>query len=362
MKNNLDILIFVEDPGAANMAMDLPDLLNSQGCRTQLLAMNHAVLYLRVRQVKFSTIAADMDAGVLLDSCNPRLLVIGTSENPDSIGLDLIDQARLRNIPSIALVDMACNAERRFRGRGFQALNHPPDQLIVPDTTTKDSFLRLGYPNENILNFGNPQYDRAWRCRRELEGAGRSKFEHRKRPRWVFVAEGFDLLNPGASLRSPEYTLLGRGDTDWRTGIVLEEILDQVANLHISPEIVVRLHPKSIKEDFSQWADEVSFDDSINPLLCVWEADVVLGMTSMLLLEAAILGRPVLSILPRESEKAWLGPLLAGHVACVCDRNSIARALSQLSLGAAFGFAPESWAKPNAAKNISDYMLSVISR
>jgi len=358
MMKQVDILIFVEDPGAANMVMDLPDLLNKQGCKVVLLAANHAVSYLSARRVVFVSISDEIDTTALLSSYCPKLIVLGTSENPDSIGLDLIDQAHIRNIPSIALVDMACNAERRFRGRGGQVLEHAPDRLIVPDIVTRDIFLSLGFPGEYILPLGNPQYDRAW-CRRHEFEHSRVR-EDRERPRWLFVAEGFDQLNPAASQRTPQYTLRGRGDTDWRTGIVLEEILDGVANLSLIPEIIVRLHPKSTRDDFSQWVGEVGFDDSTDPIACVWEADVVLGMTSMLLLEAAILGRPVLSILPRQSEKAWLGPLMSDQVVSVFDRESLANALSKLSLGFMPGVPPERWAQPGAARNISNHILSMI--
>ncbi len=356
--NQTDVLIFVEDPGAANMAMDLPGILTESGCQVTLLATNHAVDYLDARHVAFQPVLCGIDAGRVLEGYAPKLLAVGTSENQDSIGLDLIDEARVRNIPVIAMVDMACNAERRFRGRGNQALAHAPDRLVVPDTTTRNVFVALGFPEEHIALLGHPQYDKAWRRRHELEQV--SARARRERPRWVFVAEGFDQLHPEASRRTPEYTLSGRGDTDWRTGIVLEEILDSIAGISPRPDIVVRLHPKLAKEDFSQWANEVSLDDSTDPLACVWEADAVLGMTSMLLLEAAILGRPTLSILPRQAERDWLGPLVSGHVASVYDRASLDAALFHLSLGDVPGVPPERWVRPNAAQRISDHLLSMI--
>ena len=357
----VDVLIFVEDPGAANMAMDLPEILDGQGCGVVLLAASHAISYLRARHIAFKEVSGNVGAGALLDKYSPKLIIVGTSENSESIGLDLIDEAQVRNMLSIALVDMACNAGRRFKGRGSEVFEHTPDRLIVPDAVTRDAFLSIGFPNERILQFGNPQYDRAWSRRNEFESS-QTKREARERPRWLFIAEGFDQLNLEANWRTPEYTLSGRGDTDWRTGIVLEELLDGAAMLPVIPEIIVRLHPKSKKEEFSQWYEEISFDNSTDPYTSVWEADVVIGMTSMLLLEAAILGRPVLSILPRQSEKAWLGPLMSNQLESVFDRGSLVNALFQMSLGMLQGESPKCWARPNAAKNISNYILYIIKQ
>lgn len=358
MTSQVDILIFVEDPGAANMVLDLPAKLADRGCQATLLAANYAIEYLSARNLIFHNVTNDVQVGFLLNHFMPKLLSVGTSENPDGIGLALIDEARLRNIPVVAIVDMACNAERRFRGRGNLALTHLPDRLIVSDITTQDAFIALGFPAKNIAMLGHPQYDKAWRRRYEFEREG-LRAPHAI-PRWVFVAEGFDHLNHEASYRTSGYTLMGRGDTDWRTGIVLEEILDGVAMLQPRPHIVVRLHPKSTRQDFNRWANEISLDDESDPLACIWEADVVLGMSSMLLVEAAILGRPVLSILPRQCETEWLDPLVRGYLVSVWDRKSLRSSLCDLHAGETPGVSPNLWAAPNAADRIADHLVLIV--
>lgn len=357
MNLKTDILMFVEDPGAANMVLDLPSLLANQGCKVVLLAMSHAARYLKARHATFSVIPEDAGAIELLTAYDPCLIVVGTSENPDSLSFELIHSARRKSIMTFGLVDMSCNADLRFRGRGDQALNHAPDRLIVPDNITRDAFVHLGYPVKNISNLGNPQYDKAWRRRDELEQLGASR--QRERPCWVFVAEGFDQLNPAASLRSSDYSLFGRGKTDWRTGIVLEEILDGIAELSPRPEIIVRPHPKSSSRDFQPWESEIIIDDIVDPMESVWRADAVLGMSSMLLLESAILGRPVLSVLPRRHEREWLGPLASLQVASVYDRDDLRLALVGLLTGCCPSAPPESWATPNAAKRIASYLVSM---
>ena len=358
MTSGADILLFVEDPGAANMVLDLPAAIAARGHRAILLAAGHAIQYLSNREVTFRTVPTDVDAEVLLDEVRPSAVVTGTSENPDSLGLGLNDAARRRRIPSVGLVDMSCNADLRFRGRTSRALAHAPDFIVVPDTTTFDAFVKLEFLRENIALLGHPQYDRVWRRRREFE-AGTSR-ESRSQPKWVFVAEGHDLLAPAASLRSAGYSLHGRGGTAWRTGIVLEEILDAIAQLSTRPEIIVRLHPKLVREDFAEWANEVSFDDAADPFPCLWQADAVLGMSSMLLLEAAILGRPVLAVLPRPEEREWLGPLASGDVPSVIGRVALRQKLKKLALGDRGYIDLETWSRPGATDRIVDHLISLL--
>ena len=52
----------------------------------------------------------------------------------------------------------------------------------------------------------------------------------------------------------------------------------------------------------------------------VFAADAVAGMTSLLLLEAAYLGKPVLSLVPRSVEADWLWTIRMGHTPCARNR------------------------------------------
>jgi hypothetical protein len=141
------------------------------------------------------------------------------------------------------------------------------------------------------------------------------------RPVWLFLAEGIDQLNPAVSFRDSDYTMFGRGGGDFRSVIILEEILDAAAQLNPRPWVVLRLHPKNREEDFLSLTPELGMiSREGDPLPLVWAADLVLGMTTMLLVETYLLGRPHLSILPRSSERTWLYTLEQGLTKTVCSR------------------------------------------
>ena len=68
--------------------------------------------------------------------------------------------------------------------------------------------------------------------------------------------------------------------------------------------IVLRLHPKNNNEEFSDYYkefDQISIKESAYEI--IFFSDYVIGMTSMLMTEALIMGKPTFSILVKESEK-----------------------------------------------------------
>ena len=60
-----------------------------------------------------------------------------------------------------------------------------------------------------------------------------------------------------------------------------------------------------------------------NPHQLLINSDLIIGMTSMLLLEAAILNCFTLSVLPVEDEKKWLPNTASGYTPVVTDKNSL---------------------------------------
>lgn len=151
-----------------------------------------------------------------------------------------------------------------------------------------------------------------------------------ERPIWVFLAEGVDQLNPAESNWSSQYTLTGRGNSKFRSVIVLQEVIDAALEMQPRPWLVLRLHPKSQEADFASVAGEVDLvSREENPLLLISAADLVIGMSTMLLVEAYLLGCAHLSVLPRPCERQWLFTLESGMTHVVWTRTALRQALAQ---------------------------------
>ena len=328
---SIDVLIFVEDPGAANYVAQLPATFAERGWCTRLLADGYAKDYLLQRGVYLEVAQHPAAAKQILASVRPRLLIIGTSENEDTLGLKLVAEARSAGIESVGVVDAPANAEYRFRGRSADSLAYAPDWLLVPDEWTKAAYVTLGYPIERVVVCGHPRYDEVRATGARLAEENRDALRRRLLPGAtgdrrvvVFATEVSTGLNPQQYQYSSEYTLTGRGKSTGRTEIVLEEFLDAIQLVRPRPYLVLRLHPKNTQDDFMAYLGEfdlVSSDGS--PLELIYVADLVVGLTSMLLLEAALLGRPTLSVVPRTVEMEWLPSIHIGATACVTTREQL---------------------------------------
>jgi hypothetical protein len=334
-----DILIFVEDPGAALYVRPLPEALGTAGARVQVIAAAHARALLADGSVPFAE--ARGDAAAVLDKFRPSLVVVGTAENPDTFAFSLVVEARRRNTHTVGVVDAIANAAERFRGRSGDPLQHAPDWLVVPDQATADAFCELGFPSDRIRVCGHPHYDELLERRSVSSDARRA----RQRKRWfpvasadarvvVFVAEISQGLNSAQYQRSAEFTLRGGPDSEDRTEVVLDEFLAAIEGLLTRPYLVLRLHPKQRPDDLPRHRPAFDFVSQSEPGIEIVEAaDAVVGMTSMLLIEAAIVGRPTLSIVPRPAERLWLGRAGVDAIPSAATREEIQQLLPRVVAG-----------------------------
>ena len=331
-----DILLFAEDPGAANLIAPLPTQLRHAGLHCRFFADPQLAGFLSDRMIDVCLL--EDEPGDVLDALGPRLVACGTSENRNGSSLAMLDAAHGRGITSLGLVDMPANARHRFQGAGEHPLEHAPDWIAVPDAPTARIYEELGFPADRIAVCGHPHYDVVRARRDEFLCQSRDAMRGEllpdappDRPVLIFLAEGVDQLNPEASRATVAYTLRGSGNSDDRTTIVLEEVLAAVDELNPRPYVILRLHPKNAPDDYSQLWDEVDMvSRDGDPLPLLWCADGVVGMTTFLLVEASLLGLPTLSVLPRAEEAEWLATTADGTTPVVTARHYLRRKLQEI--------------------------------
>lgn len=328
------LLVFAEDPGAALFLQPLPAAWQGAGGTCRVLALPFAAPYFADCALIAPPAYRDDDAArkVIADE-RPSVLLVGTSENPDSFAFALAAAARDAGIPVIGAVDSAPNAAHRFRGRTGAALGHAPDHLMVADEATSRGFRALGMTAQRISVVGHPRLAELVAMRRALGEADRAMLRQRlfpgadPRPVIVFVSELSVGLGDDPFRKTADYALHGTSGSTRRSDIVAEELVRAARLLPDKPWLVLRLHPKQPADDAAAIAglfDQVSQRES--GLDVVLGANLVTGMTSILLAEAAVLGRPVLSIVPDPAERAWLGDL-GDAIASVSNRPALEAAL-----------------------------------
>lgn len=330
-----DVLIFIEDPGAANFLARLPQSLEKAGISCRVVADGLAIKYCQDRNINYEIISQEK-----LLTERYKFCLVGTSENDASTGLALIKNAKKQGVVSVGIVDMEIHADKRFSGKTDNPLEYAPDWLFVPDESTKSVFVGMGYDGNNILITGHPHLDYLLEVQKKFEQTGvpqlKAKlFPSLKQDQLVvgFVAEPKSIVKPLSTCRSVEYTLAGRGDDDFRTIIVLEELLDALKQAGVvanKPYTVVRLHPKNMIEEFTAIENEVDrFSSGGDPLEVIMACDVVFGLSSMLLQEAIVLNKPVISILPRYDEFSRLAPLVKNPNRVIYSRKELRKLINE---------------------------------
>lgn len=333
------VALMVEDPGAVNFLSPLVDSLMTKSVVVIIYGVGVGADQLRSRGHVVQPPPCAHEASVLLERGMFKVLITGTSEDPNSPAFDLLGAARASRIPTIGVVDASVNAQFRFRGTTQDPLAHAPEWLIVPDAATALAFDSLGFSKSNICQVGNPARNWAKRRGREIRKAYMQDLYQKglnsSAKRVVFVSELSDGLNSSQYMHSAAYTLAGRGASRARTAIIVEEFLDGCASmqqlLRQRATLVLRLHPKQQRDDLGLLVDE--FDEiSIggDPLEIVATADVVVGMSSMLLLQAYDIGVPCLAILPRGEELSWLPEVAVGWLPAATTRQEIQMQLQRL--------------------------------
>ena len=325
------LLIFVEDPGAANFVAGLPGALAEKGWRTTLLTGGFAEGYLRERRVSVQAFPHDATVRAVLERVDPRLVLLAPSDDVDTKSYELIAQARWAGIESVGIVDFWGTPDMRYRGPGDTPLSYAPDWLLLPDEQAKKTFVGFGYPEERTTVSGHPHFDyvrsNAARLAREDRQALRQRLfpaADRTENVVVFLAEPLTGRLTPLFQRSPDFTLFGRGQSSDRTKIVLEEFLDAATLASPRPHLVLRLHPKTPHEELCSYFSEFDQISRDGPAISVVHAaDRVVGMTSIVLLEAAIVGRPTFSIIPRQMEKDWMPSIRMGITQCATTREQV---------------------------------------
>ena len=339
MPGRRGVLLFAEDPGALNLFADLPRTLAACGVPAKLLASGQAQTALQAAGAPHAALRPGQSAGAILDELQPTLYVTGTSTNERTMGLSLVEACRDRGIATVGAVDAPMNAGRRFAGPfPDEPLRFAPDHLLVIDDWTAQAFEDLGYPRERIMVCGHPHFDRVLDARDAFNREGRDAVRRRALPPALldatvvtFVSEGSSRILLWDGRAGEKNWMRGWTGRNGRTELAFETLRPLLRDTFPQARLVFRLHPKDALPDFEAYAGDVdAFSAGGNPLEVAFASDLVVGTTSMLMTEAALLGVPILCLIPQESERAWLPVVGAtdGHFAASMD--SLATALRNL--------------------------------
>lgn len=337
MVRSIHIAGYAEDPGAANFFVGLHESLAELDAKLSLYASEPALSYLKSKSEEVKELP-NLDQVVQ----NVDLLCVGTSQNNSSPAFSLIEHAKQQKIPTIGIVDAPISFTQRFAGKTDWPLEYLPDHVVVAQEKARDGMISMGVARSQITMVRHPYYDRVEQHRCDLERKNFLKnrialFGARaaKKKIVIFLCESSKTIHGGNNLnRTFDYTLLGNPKSNKRTEVVLDEVISALDEHRDDVFLVAKLHPKENISEYSKYAEVVDiFSSDEDPLDLVFFADYVIGMTSSLLVESALIGKPVLSVTPKEEEYVWLPQEVAPQIPSVWTKSDLELALRELFAG-----------------------------
>lgn len=289
------ILIFSAEPGGAEMLGPVARLLSDTGkYNVRVAGYGHGLDRFAANGIGCEEIhRIRKGSAAIIERFRPDLIVTSATGNPfvDMSEKFLWETSRKNGIPTIAFLDQWQNYAIRFSGPAArERLAYLPDVINCIDDFALQEMKDEGFPKNILLPLGHPYLSGL------PEAMGRLNHERLRKTFGLTNGHSIDLFISEPIL---EYYGRSRGYDQYE---VLRFFLGS-ADVGHRP-ILIKLHPK---DDHGKYLglhrrfrhlDLLFVRNEFTPLECISLSDRVYGMTSIMLIEAYILGKQVLSLQP----------------------------------------------------------------
>jgi len=296
------IVAIAGDPGGANALTPVLLRLRQMGIAPlQPLAYREALPLWR--EYGLAPESIENEAGLKLLEVRlsgAALLITATSVNGIDRERDAIATARRLGIPSLALLDFWSNYRLRFLDRDGKL--NLPDRIAVMDALAADEMVADGFPAERLEITGQPAFDGLAAKRAAFFPARRVQLRQE-----LGLADGDCLVlyvsQPLTAIYgSPAQARETIGFEEEEALALCVKALVRLATRHQRRIVMaIRRHPRESRTApppvQGEWFHAVNWD-GVEKSEAILSADLVLGMNSILLMEAVQLGQIVVSIQP----------------------------------------------------------------
>jgi len=284
------VLFAAGDVGGARAIMPIIDLARRQNLQTAVLCNGHLASEGPKDWSWVSLTGTDPGAAdALIDTAGPQVMIFATSVK-DTAALTLARAAARRGISTIHVLDSWTMYRQRLANDGGPML--VPSIYAVIDEIAAQGAVADGIPRAIVRITGQPALDNAgWRA--TADSAAQSSDG---RVQLLFVSEPA-AADHGSSAQAPFY----RGYTEATVLALLCAALQPLAD-HVALKLLP--HPRENPKDLeANWrAHKGALTGDVLPQHGLGNGlarfDAVVGMGSILLYQAWVLGKPVLSLQP----------------------------------------------------------------
>lgn len=293
------------DPGGANAVAPVIQALRADRRVTvQALAYREARELWARRGLEFEELAERMPSAAVADLLrrqNAVLLLTGTSFNSINLENRFIAAAREMRLASLAVLDFWSNYTQRF-GDQDGRLVYVPDRIAIMDERAREEMVSAGFDPKRLVITGQPAFDdlAVWRLR--FTPMRRQAIRETLKVDLgallvLFASQPLSLLY-GSAPTHPLYP----GYDEQKVLRVLVAALDEIAEKrHQEITLVVRPHPREAADAFIEahgHTTRLIVSVEVEARDMVMAADLVTGMSTVLLMEACYLGCVTVSLQP----------------------------------------------------------------
>ena len=329
--------VAARDAGAANILLPVIRNLRERSIQLRLFAEGPALRIFQqggaaVEQVPADPAERERFLNERWKEAPPDSLLLGTSWGR-SIEKDLLRFGQRTGVPALSVVDHWSNYRERFVEQDGRV--NLPSQISVMDEIALEQAVAEGLPREILRIAGQPHLQALAAMARDaglLEQAGqlRANWLGEKPARLVLFAS--ELFSDDFRKGTPHDR--GYDEIDALEGLARAlRIVEGRDGRRL--KLVVKLHPKEDRNRFRSGplARDRGFTlaQSEPPWACLLAADAVVGMTSMLLVEGALLGRLAVSYQPEQGKAAFFIGTETGLVHSARTPEEIAVHLQELT-------------------------------
>lgn len=298
MKENFKkILFFSCEPGGAEVLIPVIKLVQAQPhLEAVVLGYGHALERFAKKGIGCREIGpVPIEDFSLLDHHAPDLLITSATSLPsvDMSEKYLWRQAKQRGITSLAFLDQWQNYSVRFSGiHDDERLAYQPDWINCLNEIGRREMMREGFDEGRLVAFGHPYL---------------SSLKH------DFLALDVARLKSDLDLAASDEVVLfvseaiceyygNRRGYDQYT--VLDYFLTNFVGAANRIKILIKLHPKdklALFQDIAEKFKTLKFrfvGNELSAIECLAVSDFVFGMSSIMLIEAYVLGKKVVSLQP----------------------------------------------------------------
>ncbi|MDO8584842.1 MAG: hypothetical protein Q7R85_01835 [bacterium] len=273
------VLFAAQDPGSANALAPVIKKLSAKAS-VKVLGAKYAVPMFAREKIRATDCTSYSDAQLadVVVAWKPDIMVLGASAGL-SIEKRFTLIARARGIRTVSVIDYWSGYDDRFGEKINKRHRYLPDDICVIDRVMKRELLELGVPAGAIAITGNPALEASIK-------KIRTKTKHPKN--LLYISTPFSSLHPNPY--------------PFNEFQVLEDVLGYAQWKDYGP-VIVKLHPKEEEGKYDELIARypevpvrVVKDADLYRLLS--EATLIVGTNSIVLLEASIAGKPVISYQP----------------------------------------------------------------